>query len=91
MPKPVKPRAPNVIISNHAFERWLERADRRPKKKGRLAAFIENRLYNDLRSGGVELSGLSVELDLGGGIRAVLRLGDMGWVCTTVIDTKEAG
>lgn len=91
MPKPVKPRAPTVIISDHAFERWIERAGRPPKKKTALAALVEAMLYNHLRSGGIETCRLSVELELGGGIWAVLRLGDMGWVCTTVLDTREAG
>jgi len=89
MPKPVYPRSPTVIISDHAFERWLERAKRNPKRKSGLAALVGTLLYNHLRGGGVETDDLAVELELGEGIKAVLRLGENAWVCTTVIDTRE--
>ena len=89
MPKPIRPRSPTVIISDHAFERWIERAERRPKRKSGLAALLEMMLYTLLRAGGVVTVGLAVELDLGGGIRAVLRIGEFGWVCTTVMDVNE--
>jgi len=75
-------------VSNHAWERWLYRADRHPKKKTALAGLLRRMLYDRLRTGGIEAADLAVELDLGGGIRAVLRLGDAGWVCTTVMEAE---
>lgn len=90
MPKPIKPRAPTVLISDHAWKRWMERADRYPKQRTALAALFKTMLYNHLRSvGGVETYGLAVSLDMGRGIKAVLRLGENAWICTTVIDTTE--
>jgi len=82
-------RLPPVIISAHAWERWNERAgDRRPRKKAGLAGMLAHRLYGHMRTGGIEARGLAAELDLGG-IRAVLRLGDGAWICTTVMDELE--
>ena len=88
MAKPMRPRAPDVVISDHAHHRWLERVNRPPKRRTALAALIETVLYARLASG-VIMTGLSVTLDMGNGINAVLRLTDAAWVCTTVIDTTE--
>ncbi|HOV80818.1 MAG TPA: hypothetical protein PK728_12065 [Bacillota bacterium] len=91
MPKPIHPRSPTVIISDHAFERWLERADRSPKRKSGLAALVETLLYNHLRGGGVRAEGLEANIELGGGLVAVLCLVENAWVCTTIRPDKEAG
>ncbi|MCK9326787.1 MAG: hypothetical protein M0P69_14945 [Bacteroidales bacterium] len=56
-----------------------------------LAGMLTRQLYDQMRTGGIETQGLAVELDLGGGIRAVLRLGDGAWVCTTVIGAGGGG
>ena len=90
MPKPVKPRRPRVSVSDHAWERWQERATgRKPRKRKALAALLATILYNRLLAEGVETVRLGAELDLGGGIRAVLRLEADAWVCTTVRDVME--
>jgi len=90
MPRPIQPRLPPVIISDHAFGRWLLRGQgREPKTKNGLAALITMLLYNHLRAGGVEIKNLGLELDLGGPLRAVLRLGELGWICTTIRDISE--
>lgn len=91
LPKPIKPRAPDVSISDHAHERWLERAaGRRPKKRTALAAMVERRLYEHLRTKGIATVGLAVTLDVGGGIAAELLLTEMGWICRTFIYIKDA-
>lgn len=91
MPKPIKPRAPDVSISDHAHERWLERAaGRKPKKRTALAAMVERRLYDHLRTKGIATVGLAVTLDVGGGIAAELILTGAGWVCRTFIYIKDA-
>lgn len=90
MPKPMSPRLPPVIVTAHAWQRWKERAgDRRPRKKAGLAGMLARQLYGHMRTGGIEARDLAVELNLGGGIRAVLRLGDGAWICTTVMDGLE--
>lgn len=92
MAKPMRPRPPDVVVSDHAHERWLERAaGRRPKKRAALAALLEMRLYNHL-AGGIQARGLEVYIDMGGGLVAVLCLAEKVWVCTTIRpDEKGAG
>lgn len=90
MPRPIHPRMPPIIVSDHAYQRWLIRGGgREPKKKTGLAALIGMLLYGRLRAGGIETRELAVELDLGGPLRAILRLGELGWICTTVRDVSE--
>jgi|GEM_PF-1251698 len=91
MARPIYPRMPPILMSDHAFGRWLLRGQgRKPKSKKGLATLIGTLLYARLRSGsGVPTRGLAIELDLGGPLRAVLRLGEFGWVCTTVRDVDE--
>jgi hypothetical protein len=89
VPRPVIPRAPMVIISDHAHERWLERAKSKPKRKRYLTALVKRVLYAHLCSKGVATEDLTIALDLGGGIRAVLRLDEGVWVCITVIRGKD--
>ena len=86
MSKPMYPRGPTVRISDHAWERWLERTSRWPKKRGSLAALIETMLNSRFGHGVPMEPGLACNLDMGGGVIAVLRLTDSAWVCTTVID-----
>jgi hypothetical protein len=91
VPKPLRPKAPYVIVTSHAWDRFRERAvSSQIKKKTTLTILLKSRLFDRLRTEGAETLGLAVELDLGGGIRAVLRLGDMGWICTTIME-REAG
>ena len=90
--KPIKSRAPDVSVSDHAHQRWLERAaGRAPKKRTALAGMLERRLYNHL-AGGIQARGLEVYIDMGGGLVAVLCLAEKVWVCTTIRpDEKGAG
>lgn len=91
MPKPIRPKPPYVIVSPHAWDRWRERSkSSRVRKKTALTIILKRMLFERLRTEGIETLGLAVELDMGGGLRAVLRLGDMGWICTTVMDVREA-
>lgn len=93
MTRPVKPKMPAVVIGPHAFTRWLERANRKPRKKRSLAALVGTILYTKLKRG-MEVEGLEVCLDMNR-VTAVLILGETGWVVVTFLDegmgVKEAG
>jgi len=54
-----------------------------------LEALLRRRLYDHLRTGGIETIGLVVALDMGDGVRAVLELTEAGWVCRTVLGPNE--
>ena len=88
MSKPMYPRGPTVIISPHAHARWLERAHRRPYKPNGLKALLETMLDAKLGKGQPTM-GLIVHLDLGGKVRAVLELTEMGWICKTILGKNE--
>ena len=87
--KPLTPRPPAVTVTGHAHGRWLTRANRRPHKQTALEALLRRRLYDHLRTGGIETIGLVVALDMGDGVRAVLELTEAGWVCRTFLGPNE--
>ena len=87
--KPLTPRPPAVTVTGHAHGRWLTRANRRPHKQTALEALLRRRLYDHLRTGGIEPTGLVVALDMGDGVRAVLELTESVWVCKTVLGKGE--
>lgn len=87
--KPLTPRPPTVTVTGHAHGRWMERAGRRPHKCTALEALLRRRLYDHLRTGGIETIGLVVALDMGDGVRAVLELTESGWVCRTFLGPEE--
>ena len=87
--KPLTPRPPAVTVTGHAHGRWLTRANRRPHKQTALEALLRRRLFDHLRTGGIEPTGLVVALDMGDGVRAVLELTESGWVCRTFLGPNE--
>ena len=88
MPKPIMPRAPTILLGDHAHGRWLTRANRRPHKLTQLRALLERQLYSRLGQG-QETLGLVVFLDMGDQVRAVLELTESGWVCRTFLGENE--
>ena len=88
MSKPIVYRGVTVIITPHSWSRWLERAHRRPYKKSGLKALLETMLDAKLACGQPTV-GLTVFLDMKGGIRAVLELTESGWICLTVLGKGE--
>lgn len=89
MPKPIRPRAPTVIVTGHAHGRWLERAGRRPHKCTALQALVRQLMHCHMRAEGIETTDLVVILDMGGGVRAVLEMEEYGWVCRTFLGPAE--
>jgi hypothetical protein len=88
--KPIQPRAPTVIVGPHALQRWLERANRRPRKAHKLSALMAMLLDNRLAQGAqVDYTG-AVRIELQN-VTAVLRLGDGIWVCTTFLELGRMG
>ena len=85
MAKPIKSRAPDVSVSDHAHQRWLERAaGRAPKKRTALAGMLERRLYNHL-AGGIQARGLEGYIDMA----AWHRAGAVTGVVRSLDDVKE--
>ncbi|MCL6557393.1 MAG: hypothetical protein K6U74_01080 [Firmicutes bacterium] len=82
--KPLKPKKPEVIVPDHAWDCWLARANRPPNKRNALAKLVSTLLYNQMAAG-TEVYSLETEIDLGG-IYAVLVLGETSWVVKTFLD-----
>ena len=87
--KPLTLRPPAVTVSCYAHGRWRARGSRRPHKQTALEALLRRRLYDHLRTGGIEPTGLVVALDMGDGVRAVLELTESVWVCRTFLGPNE--
>ena len=80
-------RKHTVEVSDHAWQRWLERVGRRPWTPYKLGRMIEKRLNDKIAPGIRVYRGMEVRLDLDNGIEAVLVLNDK-WICVTVVDVK---
>ena len=77
-----------VEVSDHAWERWLERVGRRPGTAQKLGRLIEKRLNDKIGPGITVYRGMEIRLDLDNGIEAVLKLNDK-WICVTIMDRQE--
>jgi hypothetical protein len=77
-----------VEVSDHAWQRWLERVGRRPGTAQKLGRLIEKRLNDKIGPGITVYRGMEIRLDLDNGIEAVLKLSDK-WIVITVIDVKR--
>jgi len=78
-------RPPPVVIGPHAWESYIaRRSGRGPKKMGKLAALVSNKLYDRMLSKGQAMCQLETEIDLGW-IIAVLILTDDGWKVKTFL------
>jgi len=80
-------RKHTVEVSDHAWQRWLERVGRRPWTPYKLGRLIEKRLNDKIAPGITVYRGMEVRLDLDNGIEAVLKLNDK-WIVVTVVDVK---
>jgi len=80
-------RKHTVEVTDHAWQRWLERVGRRPWTPQKLGRMIEKRLNDKIAPGITVFRGMEIRLDLDNGIEAVLVLNDK-WICVTVVDVK---
>ncbi len=79
---PRREKTGRVIISNHAYDRYLERVG--PIKLEALSHYIRRCLANQLRTG-KEAKDSSIEVILSKKTRAVVEPDIQGyWVCKTV-------
>lgn len=76
-----------VEVTDHAWQRWLERVGRRPWTAQKLGKLIEKRLNDKIGPGITVFRGMEIRLDLDNGIEAVLKLSDK-WIVVTVVDVK---
>lgn len=92
MPRVIKPKSHDVILSEHAWQRYCERANLKPTpaRRNKLRAFLHAKLNNAI--------GVGLHLDRTGAawieieqlMWASARLTDRGWVVTTVVVWGEA-
>lgn len=92
MPRIIKPKSHDVILTEHAWQRYCERANVRPTtgRKKRLATYLHSKLNSAL--------GVGLHLDRSGAawieieqlLWASARLTDRGWVVTTVMVWGES-
>ena len=81
--KPICARLPDVQITEHAFSRWMERANRYPRSKHKLRAMLTKAFDDELAAGAIVDNTGAVVLNMGHEVRAVLRLQGGTWYCTT--------
>lgn len=84
MPRPLKCRRQNVIISDHAWnDRWMERAGLKLSKK-HVRRIIQAKLTNDARSDGIYLDDTGATwVEVTTWLWAVARHDRKGWVVAT--------
>lgn len=92
MPRVIKPKSHDVVLSDHAWTRYCERAGARPSRSARnkLAMFLKAKLNNELARGlHLDRTG-AAWLEIESLIWASARLTDRGWVVTTVVVWGES-
>ena len=90
MSKPMRWEPQKLEITDHAWKRWRERGQKKPKRREQLKYKLTYML-NEKLFRGCEISNLCVYLHLGGNVRAVIRLGLGTWVCTTILNGLDDG
>jgi len=93
MPKVNWPKRHKVILSEHAWERFQERAGVEIKRT-KLVCQLSAKLNNALRTSGLHPDKTGgVLLEVTSRLRAVVRITDRGWIVTTFVDwsKEEAG
>jgi hypothetical protein len=86
---PRRARTGRVIVSNHAYGRYVERIG--PIKPGAMAHLVRTCLASQLRLG-KEAKGAAVEVFLNENVRAVVEPDIQGyWICKTLLGENEPG
>lgn len=86
MPRINRPKAHRVILSNHAWDRFQERGGR--KKRTKLVNLITAKLNESLGPGLVVDRTGAAWVEVKPWLWASLRLTDIGWIVTTIIDYR---
>jgi hypothetical protein len=80
----------SVLVSDHAYQRYLERSVESPAGRRRLAVKIERRLLPSLRVGVVPDELGAVHIEFGGDLVAVCYPGTQGgWEVATIYRQRE--
>lgn len=95
-PRGLQPRHHEVILPDHAWGRYLERAgvDLKPwqekKVRVKLRQYLTARLNDEIAAGGLILDRTGAAwIEITPVLWATVRLGDGGWVITTFTDWSE--
>ena len=85
---PRRARTGRVIVSNHAYNRYVERVG--PIKPGAMVHLVRTCLASQLRLG-KEAKGAAVEIFLSENLRAVVEPDIRGyWICKTLLGKNES-
>lgn len=94
MARGIRVRHHEVIISDHAWQRWLERSGMKVKRK-KLARAVRRKLTGVIQGSGMYLDKTGAGwLEMFPWLWAAVRLTDHGWLVTTFINwnqKEEAG
>jgi len=94
MARGIRARHQDVVISDHAWQRWTERAGVKIKRK-KLAGNIRRKLTTAVQGTGMYLDKTGAGwLEIHPWLWAAVRLTNHGWLVTTFINwkhKKEAG